>query len=397
MQCASNCNYSKNFYKNRKKDNFSYKKHLFEYLLNILPNPAFYAFNKKDLKFKREAPAREAIAKGNFLYYNTNFVTELIFDIDNISNTVAYDLDFLYKVFYEKFGITWTWSCKTDRGVQFCISLNTFYKLSNKQLRVIRDFKEYIINNFPLLDRAGSKRLKGWWRNPFKAKDFRYYGNRITFNEILDFLKRNNLTIQQQFKAEVRKNKIRHTDNRIPQKIYLTIGEPKVGNRNNWIFYNLMLNTNSKNLDTIFKMAKELNIKLDKALDDKELLKISKNVCKYNTNDKNYIYKYSKKANWNIEIMGFEKISNLSYEEYLKEVKRRQSMAGKKNAEIGTKNLIKAVNKKAEIAKNKVYKVIEQLKKENKRISALGISKIAGVSRNTAQKYLRQAKEEEII
>jgi len=398
MQCVSKCNYNNFFYKNRKKANFFYKKNLFKYLLSVLPNPALYAYSKKDLKFKREAPAREAIQKCNFLYYNKNYITELIFDIDNISNTVAYDLDFLYKIFYEKFGISWTWSCKTDRGVQFCISLNTFYKLSNKQLRVIKDFKEYIINNFPLIDRAGSKRLKGWWRNPFKQKEFRFYDNRITFAEILDFLNKNNLTIQQQFKAKVRKNTIRQTDNKIPQKIYLTIGEPVIGNRNNFIFYNLMLNTNSKNLDTIFKMAKELNTRLDKALDDKELLKISKNVCKYNKENKNYIYANSKKAGWNIGVMGFEKISNLPYEEYLKEVKRRQSMAGKRTGNtIGKEVLIKANKKKAEATKQKVYKAIGELKEKGEKVTIIKVKELANVSYASAQKYVKQAKEEGII
>jgi len=390
MQCVSisNCNYNIN----------SEKKELFEYLLSVLPSSTLYAYSKKDLKLKKEAPAREAIQKGNFLYYNKNYITELIFDIDNISNTIAYDLDWLYKIFYEKFGISWTWSCKTDRGVQFCISLNTFYKLSKKQLRVIRDFKEYIINNFPLIDGAGSKRLKGWWRNPFKQKEFRFYGNRITFNEILDFLNKNKLTIRQQFKAEIRKKQIKHTDNRIQQKIYLTIGEPIIGNRNNFIFYNLMLNTNSKNLDTIFKLAQQLNEKTEEKLNDEELLKISKNVWKYNRENKNYIYANSKKAGWNIGTLGFEKISNLPYEEYLKEVKRRQSMAGKRTGNtIGKEVLIKANKKKAEATKQKVYKAIEQLKEKGEKVTIIKVKKLANVSYASAQKYVKQAKEEGLI
>jgi len=380
------CNYNKNFF----------RKELFEYLLTILPSTALYAYSKKDLKFKREAPAREAIQKGNFLYYNKKLTTELIFDIDDIKGLVIWDLDWIYKTFYEKFNIPLTWICKTDKGVQFCISLNTFYKLSKKQLKVLKDFKQYIIDNWALIDPAGSKRLKGWWRNPLK-KEFRFYGNRITFNEILDFLKRNNLTIQQQFKADIRKKQIRQTENSLHTKIRFTIGEPVKGNRNNWIFYNLMLNTNSKNLDTIIALAKELNKRIKEQLEDKELLKIANNVWNYNKKDKNYIYSNSKKANWNIGSMGFEKISNLPYEEYIKEVKRRQKMAGKEKAEIGTKNLIQAVNKKAQEAKEKVYKAIEQLKKENKRISALAITKISGVSRNTATKYFKQAKNEGLI
>jgi len=393
MQCVSKCNYSIYSINTQKKE-------LFGYLLSVLPKEnTLYAYSKKDLKFKREAPAREAIQKGNFLYYNKNYVTELIFDIDNISNTIAYDLELLYKVFYEKFGIAWTWSCKTDRGVQFCISINTFYKLSKKQLRVIRDFKEYIINNFLLIDRAGSKRLKGWWRNPFKMKEFKFYGNRVTFKEILDFLHKNNLDIKKQFKNNTLKRKIKNNIQLVKEKKFFIAGEPKKGNRNKWLWYNTMFYTCSKNFNEVLEVVKELHQYVAEPLEEKELIKIAKSVTKYNNGFKNgnEIYGWNIKASWNIGVMGFEKITGLNYEDFKKEVKRRQQMAGKRNAEIGTKNLIKAVKKKAETAKNKVYTAIEQLKKENKRISALAISKISGVSRNTAIKYLKQAREEGLI
>jgi hypothetical protein len=387
------CNYIK---KNRKKDNFSYqKRELFSYLLSVLPKKTLYAFSKKDLKFKRKAINKEAIAKGNFLYYNTNYVTELIFDIDNIAHLSVWDLDWIYKTFYTKFGLTLTWSCKTDKGVQFCISVNTFYKLTRKQLKVLRDFKQYIIDNWALIDKNGSKRLKGWWRNPFKMSDSRFYGNRITFDEILDFLYRNNLDYKQQFKSKIRKEQIKQK-NKAPttNKIYFTIGEPNIGNRNNWIFYNLMLNTNSRNLDTIIELAKDLNKKIPKPLENEELEKIAKNVLNYNKKDKNYIYSNSKKAGWNIGIMGFEKMSGLAYEEYLKETKRRQKLAGKK---IGKGNIEKYIRKKADETKEKVYKAIEELKQKDEKITIRKVKEFAKVSLASANKYVKQAKEEGII
>lgn len=381
------CNYSKNLDNN--------KRELFNYLLSILPNPTLYAFSKSDLKFKRKAPNREAITKANFLYYNTNYITELLFDVDNITHLSIWDLDWIYKTFYEKFGIPITWSCKTNRGVQFCISINTFYKLSKKQLKVLKDFKQYIIDNWALIDGAGSKRLRGWWRNPFNAKDFKFYGNRVTFNEILDFLYRNNLDHKQQFKNEIRKKQIKQKSKApTTNKIYFTIGEGVKGNRNNWIFYNLMLNTNSKSLDIVMQLAKELNKKVEKPLDDKELLHIAKNVCKYNKKDKNYIYSNSKKAGWDIGKMGFKKMSGLSYKEYLRETKRRQSMAGKK---IGKGNIEKYVRKKANETKEKVYNAIEELKQKNEKITIRKVKELAKVSLASANKYVKQAREEKII
>ena len=378
--------------------NYNTKKELFEFLLERTPKKLMYAYSKQDLKFKRKALAREALQKGKYLFYNQNLVTELIFDIDNISHlSSAWDLDWIYKVFYEKFGLTIAWSCKTDNGIQFCISLNTFYKLSKKQIKVLKDFKKYITENWELIDKAGSRRLKGWWRNPITQKDFRYHSNVLSFSDILDFMRKNKLDIKQQFKTEVRKQQIKQTDNGIQHKIRFTVGEPTTGNRNNFVWYNLMLASNSKDFNTLFQIAKELNQKTEEKLDEKELNKITKSVLKYNKQDKNFIYANSKKAKWQIGIMGFEKIKGLNYEEYLKEVRWRQYMAGKRYAQIGKKNLIKANEQKANEAKAKVYKAIAELKEKEEKITVRKVKELAKVSINTARKYINTAKEEGII
>jgi len=384
------------------------KKELFEFLLTRMPKDnCLYAFSKKDLKFKRTAPAREAIAKGKFLYYNQNLTTELIFDIDNLYNTIAWDLDWIYKAFYEKFGLTITWICKTDKGVQFCISLNTFYKLSKKQKRVLSDFKQYIIDNWELIDKAGSKRLKGWWRNPF-THNFKYYGNVLTFSEILDFLRRNKLDIKQQFKTATIKNSIKINNTAIKQKRFFIAGEPVKGNRNNWLWYNTMLYTNSKNFDEVLSVVKELHNKIQEKLDEKELKRIAKSVLEYNQekpykqeskknkkeHKSNWIYGWNVKANWQIGKMGFEKIKGLKREQYLKEVKRRQKMAGR---EIGKKNLLERNKKVAEQTKEKVYKAIKLLKEKDEKVTIKKVEEIAEVSYLSARKYIKQAKEEGII
>jgi len=391
MQCISNCNYNINKLTNR-----LYKRKLFNFFLTRLPKEnTLYAFNKKDLKFKRKAKTREAIKKGKFLFYNTNFITELIFDIDNISHLIVWDLDWIYKVFYEKFGLPITWSCKTDKGIQFCISLNTFFKLSKKQKQILKDFKQYIADNWELIDKAGSMRLEGWWRNPLTQTDFRYYENVLSFDNILDFLTRNKLTTKQQFKAEVRKEQIKQAKQ--SNKIRFTVGAPVVGNRNNFVWYNLMLASDSKDFNTLLQLARELNKKVEKELDDKEIEKIAKSVLRYNKEGKNFIYANSKKARWNIGSMGFEKISGLSKEEYEKEKKRRQSMAGKAKAEIGKKNLIKAVKARAEATKEKVYKAIKELQEKGERITVSKVVEVAGVGKNSANKYINLAREEGIL
>ena len=75
-------------------------------------------------------------------------------------------------------------------------------------------------------------------------------------------------------------------------------------------------------------------------------------------------------------------IRKLSDEEY--EMQKR---------EIALKNS----KMRAEKTKRKVYEAIEKLKEQGKKISSRKIKELADVSLNSAQKYLRQAKEEGII
>jgi len=199
------------------------KQNLFNFLLERLPKQSLYAFSKKDLKLKREAPAREAIAKGKFLYYNQNLTTELIFDIDNISHT-SINLEWIFNTFLDKTGIIPSWICYTDNGIQLCVSSNTFYELSKKQKKVFQDFKQVIIDNWSLIDKAGSKRLKGWWRNPLTQKDFIFTGWITTFEEIKDFLIRNKRTIKQQFKTATIKNSIKANIRAIKEKKFFIAG-----------------------------------------------------------------------------------------------------------------------------------------------------------------------------
>ena len=371
------------------------KRNLFNFLLERLPRETLYAFSKKDLKFKRTALAKEALLKGKYLYYNQNLITELIFDIDKISHT-SIDLQFVFKTFLDKTGIIPSWVCYTDRGIQFCVSLNTFYKLSKKQKKVLQDFKEWVINNWPLIDKAGSKRLKGWWRNPLTQKDFIFTGFVTTFGEIKDFLSRHNRTIKEQFKTATIKRKIKTNIEAIKEKKFFIAGEPVKGNRNNWLWYNTMLYCNSKDFNEVLEVVKELHKKVKEPLEEKELVKIAKSVTKYNNyfNRGNEIYSWNVKAHWNIGSMGFKKIRNLPYEEYKKEVRRRQSMAGKK---IGKHNIINYVKPKAEATKAKVYKAIQELKEKKEKITIMKVKELANVSYASAQKYVKQAREEGLI
>ena len=358
------------------------KKELFSYLLTVFPKTCMYAHTKNELALQKKTNTNKIINKAKFLHYNTKVVSELIFDLDNVKHI---NLEHIANTFYSKFELYINWICYTDNGIQFCVSLNYPVK-SKKQKQVLSDFKKLVIKEWDLIDASGSTRLKGWWRNPFKHY-FQFYDTRVTFDEIKRLLY-SRLTIKQQFKAYTRKEQIKQV---------FAVGDGSIGNRNNFVWYNTMLHTNSTDLDTIFAIAQKINTKTEKKLNDKELLKISKSVEKYNEANKNYIWSNSKKAKWSIGIMEFNKINGLNYEEYKKEVKRRQSMAGKRNSEVGKKNLLKRNETLAKEAKEKVYIAIRTLKKLKQKVTIMKVVEIAEVSINTSRKYINQAKEEGII
>ena len=366
------------------------KPKLFSYLLTRMPKNCLYSLQKEELKYKYTANNYVAIKKAKFLNYNQKAFSELIFDIDNITHSALFkNLDNLAQTFYNKFGIPLNWACATDKGVQFCITLNIpIKKLSKKQREVISSFKQFIINNWDLIDPFGSKRLRGWWRNPFTHRSV-FYDNYVTFADILDFVKSNCISKQKQFKSHINKQKIAQ---QATAKNYFEVGEFKKGNRNNFIFYNTMLTTNSTNFNTILNVCKTLN--KQEELEQEELEHIAKNVLKYNQAGKNYIYLNSKKATWEIGKMGLKKIKNLDTEDYKKEVKRRQSLAGKM---VG-KNNIKNYNTKIQTqTQKKILKAIQELQKEGKKITGVGIQKTAKVSKKTALKYLKELKQSNLI
>ena len=72
-------------------------------------------------------------------------------------------------------------------------------------------------------------------------------------------------------------------------------------------------------------------------------------------------------------------------------------MAGKKNSEIGKKNLLKRNKELANKTKEKVYTAIRALKNLKQKVTIMRVVEIAEVSINSARKYIKQAKEEGLI
>lgn len=79
------------------------------------------------------------------------------------------------------------------------------------------------------------------------------------------------------------------------------------------------------------------------------------------------------KSSWDIGVMGYEKMSDLPFEEYVLETKRRQSEAAKRT------NLIQSVTN--------AQKKVEAIKMSKERISTREIAKVLNVSQTTIQNW----------
>jgi Fic family protein len=85
---------------------------------------------------------------------------------------------------------------------------------------------------------------------------------------------------------------------------------------------------------------------------------------------------YNPKSNWN----------------YIRKTKTDEELKMTRK-EIALRN----ARMRAEQTKEKVYKAIEKLKKNGEKITILKIAEIANVNKNSANKYLKQAREEGIV
>ena len=401
---------------------------LFKALLERMPQEILATNSKNDFAKAQKLNIRIknniALLNYKWLFYNENWVWHLTFDIDK-----KFSFKEIIKFLNERFDLTPTWLCHTDKGLQFSFMLINVLK-SEKQIQLASEAKKIITQelnkNFDKVDYTASNRIKGFWRNPL-MHEYLYTGHFIELKTLklkvlipntpkpTKFTKTNKKT-----KINFPKPRVSYQSNEIILNYYdgtykvikLNTGiifydkNFSVGNRNEAIFFNLLANTDSANFDEVFALGEYFNSLCDEPLEIKELKKIVNSVLNYNKKGKNNFYKkFSReqrilsvrtyKKNWEIGKMNFEKIKNLPYDEYLKEVKRRQSEAGKT---IGKQNLIKHYNKKqGEKTKTKVYKAIKELKEKGEKVTILKIVELAKVSKNSASKYIKQAREEGII
>ncbi len=420
---------------------------LFKALLERMPRQILATKSKYDFakvqKFNIRTKNNIALLNYKWLFYNENRVWHLNFDIDK-----KFSFEEVIKFLNEKFDLTPTWLCYTDRGLQFGFMLINVLK-TQKQIELAQEAKkiitnaliEHFVGDFEknkdenIIDTTASNKIRGFWRNPL-MHEYKYTGHFIELKTL-----KLRVLIPNTPKPEIKKlinksssNNIKNNKFPYPQisyndttirinypngkykivklanKIMLLEAYNKIhqGIRNKSIFFNLLSNTNSKDFDEVYAIAQYLNNLSDVPLDEKELKKITRSVLKYNRTETNTLYekfiqKHTKERimsvrtyhkDWETGKMGFKKIKGLDYDKYKEEVRKRQKEAGK---EIGSKNLKKYNEQKMNETKEKVYKAIEELKAKNEKVTIMKVKELAKVSKTSASKYIKQAKEEGII
>lgn len=233
-------------------------------------------------------------------------------------------------------------------------------------------------------DEIASHRLYGVWRNPL-LHNF-YFSQKFNY-ELNDF------------KKYIPKSEFTNT----PLKLKVKVDENELieGQRNKTLFKYAMKYAKGKTTltkDDILNFLININNSKSVGLGNTELIQISNSTFKYWQNGK-ILFGTMKDENVKIVnsgVMEFEKMKNLSYDEYLQETKQRQQKAAIRTLKIrdkekNKKQLLEAKEdyiSKLQIQKETlVINAILELQEQNLKVNIASISKIANVDRRTAKKY----------
>lgn len=358
----------------------------FELFIKNLP-PKIKAGNEKHLSNIFYYSTFKALKKCKFININTKErISFLVFDIDKYKDKTALEyfktIDNFLDYVVENVGLEPTYILQTQKGFHFAYHLkNHVFTSQEKVLNYLINIKKIITDKLKC-DEIASNRLHGIWRNPFLHNC--YFSECINY-ELKDFKKL----------LEIKINKNLRDNLTTIKKI--DVNEIIEGDRNNKLFEAGMRFAKSKkilNIDEILYYLISLNQEILNPLPSDELLPISKSVYKYWARDLIRYGSIQKNENINLGIMGFEKMKNLSYDAYIKETRRRQSLSAKRTNELIEDKRDLMLNAKKlyiqsqnEINYNKVQNAILELQKENKKVTVASISKLCELDRRTVKKY----------
>ncbi|MGJ0312647.1 replication initiation protein [Aliarcobacter cryaerophilus] len=359
-----------------------------ELLLKNLPKRT-KAGNEKHLSNIYEYPTIKALNKYKFINFNSKEqISFLIFDIDKYEDKTAKEHFKNIYVFLDyitsNIGIEPTYILETNKGFHFAYHLkNHIFTHQRKALKYVMDIK-VAITRMLKCDEIASHRLYGVWRNPL-LHDF-YFSQKINY-ELDDF------------KKYIPKSEFTNT----PLKLKVKINEDELieGQRNKTLFKYAMKFAKGKTTltkDDILNFLININNSKNVGLGNTELIQISNSTFKYWQNGK-ILFGTMKDENLkvvNSGVMEFEKMKNLSYDEYLEETKQRQQKAAirtlkLRDKEKNKKQLLEAkedyISKLQTQKENLVINAILELQEQKLKVNIASISRVAKIDRRTAKKY----------
>ena len=359
-----------------------------ELLLKNLPKK-IKSGNEKHLSNIYQYRTIEALNKYKFINFNTkDRISFLVFDIDKYEDKTAKEyfkniynfLDFIT----DNIGLEPSYILETNKGFHFAYHLkNHVFTHQRKPLKYVMDIK-VAITRLLKCDEMASHRLYGVWRNPL-LHNF-YFSQKINY-ELDDF------------KQYIPKGEFTNTPLRL--KVKVDENELIEGQRNKTLFKYAMKYAKGKTTltkDDILNFLININNSKNVELGNTELIQISNSVFKYWQNGK-ILYGTIKDENVKIVnngVMEFEKMKNLSYDEYLEETKQRQQKAANRTLKLrdkekNKKQLLEAkqdyISKLQAEKETLVINAILQLEEQNLKVNIASISKVAKIDRRTAKKY----------
>lgn len=359
-----------------------------ELLLKNLPKK-IKSGNEKHLSNIYQYRTIEALNKYKFINFNSKEqISFLIFDIDKFEDKTAKEyfkniynfLDFIT----DNIGLEPSYILETNKGFHFAYHLkNHIFTHQRKALKYVMDIK-VAITRLLRCDEIASHRLYGVWRNPL-LHNF-YFSQKINY-ELDDF------------KQYIPKGEFTNTPLRL--KVKVDENELIEGQRNKTLFKYAMKFAKGKTTlskDDILNFLININNSKNVGLGNTELIQISNSTFKYWQSGK-ILYGTIKDENVkvvNSGVMEFEKMKNLSYDEYLQETKQRQQKAANRTLKIrdkekNKKQLLEAKEdyiSKLQIQKeNLVINAILELEEQKLKVNIASISRVTKIDRRTAKKY----------
>lgn len=355
-----------------------------EFLIKNLPNK-IKAGNHKEYSNINEYCTIVALKRCKFMNFNsTARISIMVFDIDEVDGMTAKeyfkDIDGLLDFITNKIEMEPTYILETDKGFHFGFGLkNHVFTNQIKATTYLRTIKK-ALGELLECDANGSNRLNGIWRNPLLHPH--YFSGEFNY-ELKDFSK-----FLPQRTWHKRKNSVAGFD---IDKVTFPPGK-----RNNNLFYVGMVYADALSElseDNIFQYLMTINKEKQVGLEELEIKTIAISIYKYWSRGEICL-----KRGVNVGMMNFKKIKNLSREDYIIEVKKRQQKSAIRTLDIRDKEKNKSSLKKAkrkrinQLAKANtlaINKAIKMIEKEKKKVTFVAVAKYSKLDRRTVAKYMK--------